>query len=142
MVRAVPLIHYTFITANGVNKVIKDKATQQEISAAINKPFVIQDAAGVFNEAQIPSIDASKITGMVAAEIPNLDSSKITTGTFGSAFIADGAITTAKLADGAVTNAKVSSVDASKVTTIPVGIPFTLELKPEVFVELVAVAAN
>jgi antiviral helicase SKI2 len=52
LVRAVPLIHYTFITANAVNKVIKDKATQQEISAAINKPFVIQDASGVFNEVQ------------------------------------------------------------------------------------------
>jgi superfamily II RNA helicase len=55
LVRAVPLIHYTFITANGVNKVIKDKATQQEISSAINKPFVIQDASGVFNDAQYKS---------------------------------------------------------------------------------------
>ena len=53
LVRAVPLIHYTFITAtNGVNKIIKDKATQQEIRDAINKPFVIQDAAGNFSDAQ------------------------------------------------------------------------------------------
>ncbi len=53
LVRAVPLIHYTFISAtNGVNKIIKDKAIQQEISNAINKPFVIQDAAGVFSDAQ------------------------------------------------------------------------------------------
>jgi len=53
MVRAVPLIHYTFISAtNGVNKIIKDKATQQEIKDAVGKPFVIQDAAGVFSDAQ------------------------------------------------------------------------------------------
>lgn len=52
-VRAVPLIHYSFITAtNGVNKHIKDKALQQEIRSAIDKPFVIQDANGVFNDAQ------------------------------------------------------------------------------------------
>lgn len=52
-VRAVPLIHYSFITAtNGVNKHIKDKTTQQEIRSAIDKPFVIQDADGVFNDAQ------------------------------------------------------------------------------------------
>jgi len=53
MVRAVPLIHYTFICAtNGVNKTIKDKATQQEIRDAVGKPFVIQDASGVFSDAQ------------------------------------------------------------------------------------------
>lgn len=52
-VRAVPLIHYSFITAtNGVNKHIKDKTLQQEIRSAIDKPFVIQDANGVFNDAQ------------------------------------------------------------------------------------------
>ena len=52
-VRAVPLIHYSFITAtNGVNKHIKDKALQQEIRSAIDKPFVIQDANGVFNDVQ------------------------------------------------------------------------------------------
>jgi superfamily II RNA helicase len=52
-VRAVPLIHYSFITAtNGVNKHIKDKSIQQEIRSAIDKPFVIQDANGVFNDVQ------------------------------------------------------------------------------------------
>jgi superfamily II RNA helicase len=52
-IRAVPLIHYSFITAtNGVNKHIKDKALQQEIRSAIDKPFVIQDANGVFNDVQ------------------------------------------------------------------------------------------
>jgi len=53
LVRAVPLIHYSFITTNnGVNKSIKDKALQEEIKKAINKPFVIQDAKGVFNDVQ------------------------------------------------------------------------------------------
>ena len=52
-VRVVPLIHYSFITVhNGVNKVIKDKATQEEIRNATNKPFVIQDEKGLFNDAQ------------------------------------------------------------------------------------------
>jgi len=55
-VRAVPLIHYSFITVpNGINKAIKDKATQEEIKKAINKPFVIQDAKNVFNDAQYQS---------------------------------------------------------------------------------------
>lgn len=52
-VRAVPLIHYSFITVhNGVNKAIRDKATQEEIRNATNKPFVIQDEKGVFNDVQ------------------------------------------------------------------------------------------
>lgn len=55
LVRAVPLIHYSFITVAGVNKVIKDKATQEEIKNAIDKPFVIQDASGVFNDQQYRS---------------------------------------------------------------------------------------
>jgi hypothetical protein len=55
-VRAVPLIHYSFITAtNGVNKAIKDKALQEEIKKAINKPFVIQDDKGTFNDNQYQS---------------------------------------------------------------------------------------
>jgi superfamily II RNA helicase len=49
--RAVPLTHYGFITATGVGKVFKDKATQEEIKRNIDKPFVIQDASGVFNDA-------------------------------------------------------------------------------------------
>lgn len=48
--RAVPLTHYGFITATGVGKVFKDKATQEEIKRNIDKPFVIQDANGVFND--------------------------------------------------------------------------------------------
>ena len=48
--RAVPLTHYGFITATGVGKVFKDKSTQEEVKRTIDKPFVIQDANGVFNE--------------------------------------------------------------------------------------------
>lgn len=56
-IRAVPLIHYSFITvANSVNKAIKDKATQEEIRKAINKPVVLQDAAGTFNEVQYQAV--------------------------------------------------------------------------------------
>lgn len=52
-VRAVPLIHYSFITTtNGINKAIKDKAIQEEIKRAINKPFIIQDEKGIFNDVQ------------------------------------------------------------------------------------------
>lgn len=50
-IRAVPLIHYSFITVtNAVNKHIKDKATQEEIKRNIDKPFVIQDEKNVFND--------------------------------------------------------------------------------------------
>jgi superfamily II RNA helicase len=56
LVRAVPLIHYSFISVhNGINKAIKDKAIQEEIRNATNKPFVIQDEKGVFNDTQYQS---------------------------------------------------------------------------------------
>lgn len=49
--RAVPLTHYSFITSpNGIFKAIKDKQIQEEIKSIINKPFVIQNARGEFNE--------------------------------------------------------------------------------------------
>jgi superfamily II RNA helicase len=52
-VRAVPLIHYSFITTTqSIFKKITDKAVQQEIRDATNKPFVIQDAKNVFNDIQ------------------------------------------------------------------------------------------
>jgi len=52
-VRAVPLIHYSFITTtNSINKLIKDKAIQTQIRNATNKPFIIQDANGKFNDVQ------------------------------------------------------------------------------------------
>ncbi len=50
-VRAVPLIHYSFITAHqGVFKTIKDKALQQEIKSVIDKPLILQDAKNKFND--------------------------------------------------------------------------------------------
>jgi len=56
--RAVPLTHYSFITAtNGVNKHIKDKALQAEIKTLTDKTFVIQDAAGTFNEVNYKNMD-------------------------------------------------------------------------------------
>jgi superfamily II RNA helicase len=49
--RAVPLIHYSFITTNqGIFKAIKDKALQEEIKNSINKPFIIQDHKNKFND--------------------------------------------------------------------------------------------
>jgi superfamily II RNA helicase len=51
LVRPVPLTHYSFITVNsGIFKAIKDKSVHQEISALIDKPFVIQNDKGAFNE--------------------------------------------------------------------------------------------
>jgi superfamily II RNA helicase len=51
LVRPVPLTHYSFITVNsGIFKAIKDKSVHQEINSLINKPFVIQDDKGTFNE--------------------------------------------------------------------------------------------
>jgi superfamily II RNA helicase len=56
--RAVPLTHYSFITAtNGVNKHIKDKALQAEIRSLTDKTFVIQDATGTFNEINYKNMD-------------------------------------------------------------------------------------
>jgi len=50
-VRAVPLTHYSFITTNnGIFKAIKDKQIHQEIKNVVDKPFVIQDSAGKFDE--------------------------------------------------------------------------------------------
>jgi superfamily II RNA helicase len=49
--RAIPLVHYSFITATqGIFKVIKDKETQTSIREMINKPFMIQDSKGNFKE--------------------------------------------------------------------------------------------
>jgi superfamily II RNA helicase len=51
LVRAVPLIHYSFITATqSVFKAIKDKSMQSEIKSIIDKPFVIQESNGKFND--------------------------------------------------------------------------------------------
>ena len=51
--RAVPLTHYGFVTTNsGIFKAVKDKALQEEIKNFTNKPFVLQNAKGVFDELQ------------------------------------------------------------------------------------------
>jgi superfamily II RNA helicase len=61
LVRAVPLIHYSFITVpNTVNKYIRDKTVQEEIKRLTNKPFVIQDEKNVFND-----INYSNMTKML-----------------------------------------------------------------------------
>ena len=50
--RTVPLTHYSFITVtSSAFKLIKDKTVQAEINSLINKPFIIQTAAGVFDDA-------------------------------------------------------------------------------------------
>jgi len=49
--RAVPLIHYSFIaTNNSVFKIIKDKSVQEEIKSVTNKPLILQDAKGKYND--------------------------------------------------------------------------------------------
>lgn len=56
-VRAVPLIHYSFITVTSTfNKNIRDKATQEEVKRVINKPLVIQDEKGSFNDTNYQNI--------------------------------------------------------------------------------------
>ena len=50
--RIIPLTHYSFITTtSGIFKSIKDKAIHEEIKSVINKPFIIQNSKGEFNEA-------------------------------------------------------------------------------------------
>ena len=49
--RVVPLTHYSFITTtNAIYKVIKDKQLEKEIREQTNALFVMQDAAGKFND--------------------------------------------------------------------------------------------
>jgi superfamily II RNA helicase len=51
--RAVPLTHYGFITTTtGIFKAVKDKSVQEEIKSIINKPFVLQNSKGEFDELQ------------------------------------------------------------------------------------------
>jgi superfamily II RNA helicase len=58
LIRAVPLIHYTFITVpSGFHKKIKDKATQEEIKKHIDKPFILQTEKDVFNELQYQTVN-------------------------------------------------------------------------------------
>lgn len=49
--RVVPLTHYSFITATqGIFKSIKDRVVHEEIRKIIDKPLVIQDSIGGFND--------------------------------------------------------------------------------------------
>jgi superfamily II RNA helicase len=58
LIRSVPLIHYSFISSNAsVNKIIKDKALQQEIQQVTNKPIIIQNEKGVFNDINYQKIN-------------------------------------------------------------------------------------
>jgi superfamily II RNA helicase len=51
IIRPVPLTHYSFITVNsGIFKAIKDKDAHAQIRAIIDKPIVIQDENGIFND--------------------------------------------------------------------------------------------
>jgi superfamily II RNA helicase len=55
--RIVPLTHYSFITCNsGLFKVVKDKATQQEIMKTTNTLHVLQTAKGQFQEENFQKI--------------------------------------------------------------------------------------
>ena len=59
--RSVPLIHYGFISVtNSIFKYVKDKPSQEEIKKLINKPFILQDAKGKFND-----VNYSNITKML-----------------------------------------------------------------------------
>ena len=65
--RAVPLIHYSFITATqGIFKAIKNKTQQEEIKSIINKPHVIQDAKGKFND--VPFFKMTKMLELFASK--------------------------------------------------------------------------
>lgn len=58
LIRSVPLIHYSFISSNAsVNKIIKDKTLQQEIQQIANKPLVIQNEKGIFNDVNYQKIN-------------------------------------------------------------------------------------
>jgi superfamily II RNA helicase len=57
LIRAVPLIHYSFITVTTTaNKYIRDKSTQEEIKKIIDKPHIIQDEKGKFNDTNYQNI--------------------------------------------------------------------------------------
>ena len=49
--RSVPLIHYSFVVSPAsIYKHVKDKATKDEVKSLTNKPFVLQNEKGVFQE--------------------------------------------------------------------------------------------
>ncbi len=55
--RVVPLTNYSFITVTqSIFKKIKDKSVQEQIKQLINKPLLIQNANGVFNDVNFNNI--------------------------------------------------------------------------------------
>lgn len=58
LIRAVPLVHYSFITVpNTINKCIKDKTIKDEIKLLTNKLFIVQDAKNIFNDTNYQNIN-------------------------------------------------------------------------------------
>lgn len=58
LIRAVPLVHYSYITVpNAINKCVKDKTIQDEIKQLTNKLFVMQDEKNVFNTTNYQNMD-------------------------------------------------------------------------------------
>ena len=58
LIRAVPLVHYSFITVpNAINKCIKDKTIQEEIKKLTNKLFVVQDDKNAFNDTNYQNVN-------------------------------------------------------------------------------------
>lgn len=72
---------------------------------------------GTFSVTQIPALDAAKITTgtFTAAQVPTLDASKITSGTFSSAQIP--ALDAAKIESGIFSTTQIPALDASKITS-------------------------
>jgi len=80
------------------------------------------DASALLPAAQVPNIDAGKITtGTLAdARIPSLNASKINAGTLGVAQIP--ALDAAKITSGSLGVDRIPSLDSSKITTGTLGV--------------------
>jgi len=79
------------------------------------------DASALLPTAQIPNIDAGKITSgtLADARIPSLNASKINAGTFAAAQIP--ALDAGKITTGALGVDRIPSLDAGKITTGTLG---------------------
>ena len=76
-------------------------------------------SSGTFAPAQIPNLDASKITGVLGtAQIPSLDAAKIVSGTFGAAQIPN--LDAAKIT-GILGVAQIPNLDAPKISSGTLG---------------------
>ena len=112
-------------------------ATTATTATTVTGSVPVSQLTGTLASAQIPDLDASKITTgtLAAARIPNIDASKVTTGTFATAQIPDldaakitsGTFTgngsglvslnASALSSGTVPVARIPNLDAAKVTT-------------------------